>query len=118
MRNHRFIGLFRTVPHGRWHVCFPDLPGCEIEGRSFKEVFEESRRALSEHLADLDDPAPRPRSTAELLIDAQRDARLCRLLAEAVMHPVEPAASDGLAPLALVAARSRGGNSLPPQIGT
>ena len=82
-----------------------------------EEVFEASREALAEYLSELGDPLPRPRSTAELLIDAQRDWLLAQELAHSVMHPVEPAARDDLAPLELVALQSRSGGSYPPQFG-
>ena len=117
MRKNAYIGLFRTFPRGRWEVTFPDLPGCEARGRTFKEVFGASREALAEYLSELGDPLPRPRSTAELLIDAQRDWLLAQELAHSVMHPVEPAARDDLAPLELVALQSRSGGSYPPQFG-
>jgi predicted RNase H-like HicB family nuclease len=119
MKNESYIGLFRALPRGKWRVSFPDLPGCEVRGNSFREVFEGSRRALSEHLADLDPPYPRPRSSAELFIDAQRDWHLCQQFVDAVLHPVEPAELDEeLAPLELVAAQAGGGGGRPPHIGS
>jgi predicted RNase H-like HicB family nuclease len=86
----RFIGLFRTEPaEGKRRVTFPDLTGCEATGRTFKEVFEAARSALADAL--IGSPSrPRPRSTVELLIDANRDAKLQRELALSAMHPVEP----------------------------
>ena len=119
MRKESYIGLFRALPHGRWRVMFPDLPGCEVQGNSFGEVFKASRQALSEHLAELDLPWPRPRSSAELIFDAQRDWHLCRQFADAVMHPVELAGLDeDLAPLELVAAQAKGGGGRPPHVGS
>lgn len=106
VRDKTYIGLFRTFPDGRWNVTFPDLPGCSAKGGSFKEALENSRRALADHLLTLD-VAPRPRSTAELMIDAQRDWLLARKFVDSVMHPVE-AEDDGLAPLDIVAAKSGG----------
>jgi predicted RNase H-like HicB family nuclease len=91
VRSDSYIGLFRAQPRDHWRVCFPDLPGCEARGSSFKEVFEAARKALADHLAEIEGPWPRPRSSAELIIDAQRDWRLCRDFVDAVMHPVEPA---------------------------
>lgn len=117
MRIDRYIGLFRALPRGKWRVTFPDLPGCVAEGGSFKEVFERARRALTDHLAELDDldePRPRPRSTAELMIDGQRDWMLCREFVDAVMHPVDPLPAVEMAPIDLVAA-SRGVTD--PQVG-
>jgi hypothetical protein len=119
VRNDSYIGLFRTfAPKGKWRVSFPDLPGGEVCGSNFKEVFEAARKALAAHLRDLDGPPPRPRSTAELLIDAQRDWMLCREFVDAVMHPVEPAPADEeLAPLDLVAMRAGGGERSTPEFG-
>jgi predicted RNase H-like HicB family nuclease len=106
LRNDNYIALFRALPKDKWRVVFPDLPGCEAKGENFKEAFQAARRALARHLHELEDYAPRPRSTAELLIDAQRDWVLCRQFVDAVMHPVPPADVDELAPLELVAIRS------------
>ena len=117
MRQEPFVGLFRALPRGEWHVGFPDLPGCAAKGKTFKDALEASRRALAEHLFDLDQSPPRTRSAGELLIDAQRDWMLCRQLVDAVMHPVEPADLEEMAPLELVASGSRGGGERPPQIG-
>jgi predicted RNase H-like HicB family nuclease len=114
LRNDDYIALFRALPKDKWRVTFPDLPGCEARGENFKEAFLAARRALRDHLAELEDYAPRPRSTAELLIDAQRDWVLCRQFVDAVMHPVTPADEDELAPIELVAARLA---SSTPQIG-
>ena len=61
---------------------------------------------VGRHLRELDEPAPRPRSSAELMIDAQRDWVLCRQFVDAVFDPVSPSDEEELAPLALVAARS------------
>jgi predicted RNase H-like HicB family nuclease len=117
VRSDSYIGLFRAQPRDHWRVCFPDLPGCEARGSSFKEVFEAARKALADHLADIGGPWPRPRSSAELLIDAQRDWRLCRDFVDAVMHPVEPARpSEDLAPPELVAL-VKGGRHSNPQVG-
>jgi hypothetical protein len=103
---------------GSWEVSFPDLPGCEATGRNFKEVFEGAGAALAEELAELAGREPRPRTTAELLIDAQRDPVLAQELARSVMHPVRPAESaDDLVPLELLAARRRGGGEHSPQVG-
>ncbi len=110
MRNNAYIGLFRTFPEGSWKVSFPDLPGCSAKGSSFKEALEAARHALSDWLSELQEDAPRARSTAELMIDAQRDWRLCREFVDAVMHPVEPIDEErGLAPIDLVAAQAGGG---------
>ena len=118
MRSDSYIGLFRAFPKNRWRVSFPDLPGCEAQGSSFKEVFEAARKALAAHLRELDSPWPRPRSTAELMIDARGDWQLCRTLADTVMHPVEPARPDEeRAPLDLVAMQGAGGSRSNPQIG-
>ena len=95
-------------------VVFPDLPGCEARGENFKEAFQAAGRALARHLRALDEPPPRPRSSAELMIDAERDWVLCRDFVDAVMHPVR-ASDDELAPLSLVAARSA---SSTPQLST
>jgi predicted RNase H-like HicB family nuclease len=114
LRNDDYIALFRALPKDKWRVTFPDLPGCDVSGESFKDAFLAARRALRDHLAELDEPRPRPRSSAELLIDAQRDWVLCRQFVDAVMHPVPPAEEDELAPIELVAARSA---SSTPQIG-
>ena len=35
-----YIGLFTVVATENWHVSFPDLPGCDAWGRSFKEIFD------------------------------------------------------------------------------
>lgn len=109
MRSDRYIGLFRALPKDKWRVTFPDLPGCEARGESFRQVFEAARQALADHLAELSPPWPRPRSSAELLIDAQRDWKLCRDFVDAVMHPVEPAtaAEQERAPLDLVAMQAK-----------
>lgn len=115
MRNDGYIALFRALPKGKYRVTFPDLPGCEARGENFKDAFQAARRALRGHLAELDEYAPRPRSTAELLIDAQRDWVLCRQFVDAVMHPVTPAEDDELAPIDLVAMHSAPST---PQIGT
>ena len=114
MRNDDYIALFRALPKDKWRVTFPDLPGCEARGESFKEAFQAAQRALRDHLAELEDYAPRPRSSAELLIDAQRDWVLCRQFVDAVMHPVPPAEEDELAPIELVAMHSAPST---PQIG-
>jgi predicted RNase H-like HicB family nuclease len=106
LRNDDYIALFSALPKDKWRVTFPDLPGCEAKGESFKEAFQAARRALIDHLAELDDYRPRPRSSAELLIDAQRDWVLCRQFVDAIMHPVPPAEDDELAPIELVAMRS------------
>ena len=119
MRSDSYVGLFRALPNGDWRVGFPDLPGCEAKGKSFKEVFEAARHALSAHLKELGGPWPRPRSIAELMIDARGDWLLCRAFVDAVIHSVEPARSgeDELAPLELVAMRSRKNDPSNPQIG-
>lgn len=117
MRSDSFIGLFRALPHGKWLVTFPDLPGREAQGSTFKEVFHAAREALAERLAELEGPWPRPRSSAELLIDAQRDRRLCREFVDAVMHPVKPASDEERAPIELVALRASGSGHPDPQIG-
>ena len=109
MKDIRYIGLFRTFPGGDWQVSFPDLPGCIARGQSFKDTFEAAGEALADHLADLDGPAPRPRSSAELLIDAQRDWQLTRQFVDAVIHPVAPNSGEtGRAPADLVAIAARG----------
>ena len=114
MRTEPYIGLFRAFAPGNWHVTFPELPECEVKGTSFKEVVEASRQAVADCLSELEDPLPaRPRSMTELLIDAQRDTLLGQQLVHAVMHPVQPAEPDDLAPLDIVAARSRGGGGRP-----
>jgi hypothetical protein len=85
-------------------VTFPDLPGCEARGSSFKEVLQAAREALAARLDEIDGLPPRARSSAELLIDAQRDWQLCREFVDAVMYPVEPATpGEARAPLELVA---------------
>jgi predicted RNase H-like HicB family nuclease len=114
LRNDDYIGLFRALPKDKWRVTFPDLPGCEARGENFKDAFLAARRAIREHLAELDDYRPRPRSSAELLIDAQRDWVLCRQFVDAVMHPVRPADEDEVAPIELVAMHSTPST---PQIG-
>lgn len=80
-----YVGLFRGSREDGWEVSFPDLPGCQATGRSFKDAFEAAREALAEHLDDHEGP-PRPRNTAEILIDAQRDRALSRAFSGAVMH--------------------------------
>ena len=105
MKSDRYIGLFRCFPHGKWRVTFPDLPGCEAVGSSFKEVFLAAREALTDHLLMIDDP-PRPRSSVELMIDGQRDWGLGKAFVDAVMHPVEAAGGEETAPLELVANNS------------
>ena len=115
MRNDDYIALFRALPKDKWKVTFPDLPGCEARGENFKEAYQAARKALKRHLSALEQPYPRPRSSAELLIDAQRDWVLCRQFVDAVMHSVPPAEDDELAPIELVAAHSA---SSTPQIGT
>jgi hypothetical protein len=118
VRTVSYIGFFRVLAPGRWEVNFPDLPGCEATGRNFKEVFEGARVALTEELAELAGREPRPRTTAELLIDAQRDPALAKQLARSVMHPVRPAVSaDDLVPLELWAARAKGSGENAPQAG-
>lgn len=113
-----YIGLFRAFPRGNWEVKFPDLPGCQARGTSFKDVFEAARQALAEYLAEVDGLPPRPRSSAELLIDAQRDWSLCRDFANSVMYPVKPADRDqDLAPIELVARCAGGGEQAGPLIG-
>lgn len=82
-----YIGLFRGSREAGWEVSFPDAPGCRAHGDTFKDALEAARVALASHLRGMDDP-PRPRSTAELLIDAGRDGGLARALANAVMHAV------------------------------
>jgi predicted RNase H-like HicB family nuclease len=112
LRSDSYIGLFRALPHGKWKVRFPDLPGCEATGSNFKEVFVAARHALARHLSEMDRMPPRARSSAELLIDAQRDWKLCQDFVDAVMHPVEPLAlEDERAPLGLVAAQMQGGGA-------
>jgi len=111
----RYIGLFTAAP-GSWQVCFPDLPGCDASGKSFKEAFEAARRTLADRLSNSDQPAPRARSTVELLIDAQRDDRLYQQLIKAAMHPVGPATEDDLAPKELVAWQAGSGNGSNPEI--
>lgn len=117
MRTSSYVGLFRVLSPGSWRVRFPDLPGCEAVGKNFKEVFDGARIALTEELAELAGREPRPRSTAELLIDARRDPALAGELARSVMHPVKPAESTDLAPIELVAARVKGGGEDSPQVG-
>lgn len=80
-----YVGLFRGSRDSGWEVSFPDAPGCVAKGDSFKEAFEAARMALADYLALMDDP-PRPRSTAEILIDSARDKTLNRALVGAVMH--------------------------------
>jgi predicted RNase H-like HicB family nuclease len=111
-----YIGLFSVAAPGKWHVCFPDLPGCAGSGRNFKEVFDAARRVLTTRLKNADKPAPRARSTVELLIDAQRDECLRRQVVNAAMHPVSPATDDDMAPLELVAWRGRRGSNSNPEI--
>jgi len=95
------------------------LPGCEASGKSFKDVFHSARKVLTARLKQSDGPAPRPRSTVELLIDAQRDSCLRQQLVNAAMHPIKPdGAEKELAPLDLVAWQSRGGDSSTPKVGT
>jgi len=112
MKDDCYIGLFRALPRGKWHVKFPDLPGCEARAESFKEALRAAQEALANYLSDLEEFPPRARSTAELLIDAQRDWVLCRDFVDAVMHPVHPVSAEERAPLDLVAA-SRGGHPGP-----
>jgi predicted RNase H-like HicB family nuclease len=96
-RRERFIGLFRTDPDaGAWRVTFPDLPGCEATGKSFKDVYEAAQVALADVLSGTFSHR-RPRSTVELLIDANRDRKLQRELAVSAMHPVEPSPSPAAA---------------------
>jgi predicted RNase H-like HicB family nuclease len=116
LRNDHYIALFRALPRDNWQVIFPDLPGCEASGKSFKEAFHAARRTLARHLSDLEIPPPRPRSSAELLIDAQGDWVLCRQFVDAIMHPVS-ADDDELAPAELVAMASVS-NPTTPQVGT
>ena len=111
-----YIALFTVVAPENWHVSFPDLPGCDAWGRNFKEVFDAARRTLADRLNNSDRPAPRARSTVELLIDAQRDDRLRQQLVKAAMHPVAPATEDDLAPMELVAWRARRGSGSNPEI--
>lgn len=85
-----FIGLFRSDPQQRiWHVTFPDLPGCEAIGKTFREAYESAQVALADELSSTPSHR-RPRSTVELLIDANRDRKLQQDLAASAMHPVEP----------------------------
>jgi predicted RNase H-like HicB family nuclease len=109
-----YIALFKALPKDKWQVTFPDLPGCEARGDSFKAATEAAGMALARHLGDLDGPRPRPRTVEELLLDARGDWVLCRQFVDAVMLPVSPAEEDGLAPLELVA---MGSASSTPQIG-
>lgn len=82
-----YVGLFRGSRDSGWEVSFPDAPGCIARGSCFKEAYEAAREALAEHLAPMDDP-PRPRTSAEILIDSARDRSLSRALLGAVMHAV------------------------------
>ena len=117
-KQHSYIGLFRVASPKKWEVSFPDLPGCEADGSSFKEVFENGRVALADELDELGGLRPRPRSTAELLIDAQRDPRLREALARAVMHPVDPALdNEKVVPVELIARRGMAGGASSPQAG-
>ena len=102
IRNDDYIALFRALPKDKWRVTFPDLPGCEARGESFKEAFKAAQQALRDHLADLDGPRPRPRSSAELLIDAQRDWVLCRQFVDTVIRFRQPRRTK-LAPIDVVA---------------
>ena len=114
-----YIGLFTTPMPGSWRVSFPDLPGCEASGKSFQDAFYAARQLLTDRLKQSDQPAPRPRSTVELLIDAQRDSRLRQQLVNAAMHPISPdGAEKELAPLDLVAWQARGGDGSNPKVGT
>ncbi len=116
--NDAYIGLFTAVTPGNWRVSFPDLLGCVVWGNTFKEAFFPAREALAETLKNSDRQAPRPRSTVELLIDAQRDSALREELVSAAMHSVEPAAETELAPIDLVAWQDRGRDGSNPNIGT
>ena len=111
-----YIALFSVTAPGSWHVSFPDLPGCDAWGANFKEVYDAARRNLADRLNNSDRPAPRARSTVELLIDAQRDDRLRQQFVKAAMHPVSPAMEEELAPVELVALRTRRGNGSNPEI--
>jgi predicted RNase H-like HicB family nuclease len=93
-----YVGLFRGSRDEGWDVTFPDLPECRASGASFKEAFEAAREAISRHLEEIDDP-PRPRNTAEILIDAQRDRTLSRAFVGAVMHWVPCEVPDDPAPV-------------------
>lgn len=97
-----YVGLFRGSRDSGWEVSFPDAPGCVAKGDSFKEAFDAARHALADYLALMDDP-PRPRSTAEILIDSARDRNLSRALVGAVMHWVP--FDDPRDPMAAIPAR-------------
>ena len=112
-----YIGLFTAAGSGNWRVTFPDLPGCAVWGNSFKDVFLSARKVLTERLQHSDRLPPRPRSTVELLIDAQRDGTLRQQLVNAAMHPIEPASAKELAPLDVVAWKSKGRDGSNPEVG-
>ncbi len=111
-----YIGLFKADAPGCWDVIVPDLPGCEAHGSSFKEVLQLAGRAVAQRLRNADRSPPRPRSTVELLIDAQRDETLRRQLVNTAMHPIDLPEEKELAPLELVARRASGESSNP-QVG-
>lgn len=104
-----YIGLFRSAGLDGWRVTFPDLPGCEAIGDSFKEAVDAATEAVAEHLDDLPGPRPPARSALELMAAGQWDPVLKRQLAHAVLHSVPaPAEADELAPADLVAASGHG----------
>jgi predicted RNase H-like HicB family nuclease len=114
--NTSYVGLFRAVSKGDWQVKFPDLPGCRARAGSFPQALEAARGAVADYLRELDGPAPRPRSAAEIMIDGQRDWLLCRDFVDAVIYPIELPDED-LAPVELVAMRSRSGAAQPSPAG-
>ena len=112
-----YIGIVTAAGQRNWRISFPDLPGCVVWGDSFKDAFDSARQVLAQTLSNSARPPRRPRSTAELLIDAQRDSILRAQLVNAAMHPIEPAKSKELAPLELVAWKTKGGDGSNPQFG-
>ena len=112
-----YIGLLTVAGSGNWRVSFPDIPGCVVWGDSFKDAYLSARKVLTERLQHSDRPLPRPRSTVDLLIDAQRDSAFRQQLVNAAMHPIEPESAKELAPLDVVAWRTKGGDGSNPKVG-
>lgn len=116
MTTNAYIGLFRSHSSGKWTAMFPDLPGCTAEGKDLDDARTHAARALRDHLGELGEAPPTPRSPAELIMDAHGDWSLARQFVDAIMQAVGPADED-FAPADLVVAKASSGGQRDPGLG-
>jgi predicted RNase H-like HicB family nuclease len=60
-----------TQPSGRWHVHFPDQPGCRAEGSSLEGALSEARRYAADQMANYltNGSPPTPRNFEQIRAD-------------------------------------------------